>query len=310
VIDENAGREPDRAMDTSPTEQPNLGDGSPADTPATDSPQTSLSLEDATLEESTSPDPVESDPEADSVLPGAVDSTSNGKDTDAGRYIRIRRSHFYALLLPLAFVAGIAYGYLIWGRNEAVPAAPAEAGDTGLSRAIARIEVEADDDPALGPEDAPITIIEFSDFNCPYCQRWHQEVFEPLLASYPGQIRFIYRDFPIVGGGGPGMAAAQAANCAGEQDRYWEFHGAMFSGIYALNGEGFAEASGAVGLDSEALLECYESGRYETEVQADLQYGAGLGVSGTPTFFINGIPLVGAQPLLRFVEIINAELGG
>jgi protein-disulfide isomerase len=232
---------------------------------------------------------------------------------DESRYIRIRRSHFYAVLLPLAFVAGIAYGYLIWGKPDATPPTSANTTDTteaGFSTAVGRIEVETDDDPTLGPADAPITIIEFSDFSCPFCQRWHQEVFDPLMAAYPGQIRFIYRDFPIVGGGGPGMAAAQAANCAREQGLYWEYHNALFSAAYALNPEGFEEAAAAVGADSGALIECFQSGRYEAEAQADLRYGAGIGVSGTPTFFINGIPLVGAQPLLRFVEIINSELGG
>lgn len=235
---------------------------------------------------------------------------SEDRAADARRYIRIRRSHFYALMLPLAFVAGIAYGYLLWGKEEPAQPASPESDPAASSRGVARLEIDLDDDPSLGPADAPITIIEFSDFNCPYCQRWHQEVFEPLMASYPGQIHFVYRDFPIVGGGGPGMAAAQAANCAREQNLYWEFHDAMFSGSYPLNAEGFTAASGALGVDSEALMVCFESGRYEAEVQADLRYAAGLGVSATPTFFINGIPLVGAQPLLRFMEIINAELGG
>jgi len=172
-----------------------------------------------------------------------------------------------------------------------------------------RIEVDPDNDPSIGPLDAPVTIIEFSDFNCPYCRQWHQEVFQGLLATYPAQIRFVYRDFPIVGNGTPGFAAAQAANCAGEQGAYWEYHDALFSGAYALDRAGFETSAQQLGLDSATLMECLDSGRQAGEVEADFRYGTSLGINGTPTFFINGIPLIGAQPLLRFVEIISAELG-
>lgn len=220
------------------------------------------------------------------------------------RTIRIRRSHFYAALMPLAFGVGVAYGYFLWGRDPS----PLAGAQGSYSAPVERLAVETDDDPALGAENAPITIVEFSDYNCPYCRAWHQQVFGPLLDAYPNQIRFVYRDFPIVGGGAPGLAAAQAANCAGEQQAYWDYHAALFSGEFPLDSRGFHAAAEAVGLDAAALAGCVESGRYDAEVRADLRYGAGLGVSGTPTFFINGIPLVGAQPLERFVEIIEAEL--
>lgn len=334
MIDETAAPEKDRATEPPPRPQ---ADGDTADhrTAAPEAPGSAGSQVDPSLQSpaieadsdhsASLADPIEV-PEvqhpAGSADPGPTPlgeslpesesqsfEASEGRAADDRRYIRIRRSHFYALMLPLAFVAGIAYGYLLWGKEAFAELAPAESDQAESSRAVARLEVDLDDDPSLGPAEAPITIIEFSDFNCPYCQRWHREVFEPLMASYPGQIRFVYRDFPIVGGGAPGMAAAQAANCAREQNLYWEFHDALFSGSYPLNTEGFTAASGAAGVDSKALLTCYESGRYEAEVQADLRYAAGLGVSATPTFFINGIPLVGAQPLLRFVEVINAELG-
>lgn len=226
---------------------------------------------------------------------------------DDRRYIHIRRSHFYAALLPLAFAAGLAYGYLLWGRAESDPDA-AFSGATGFSFA-GRIDVDPGDDPAIGPSNAPVTIVEFSDFNCPFCRQWHLEVFEELMAAYPGQIRFVYKDFPIVGERTPGFAAAEAANCAGEQSAFWEFHNALFSGDYPLDQAGFEAVGRQLELDLPALMECFESGRQTAEVDADFRYGADLGVTGTPTFFINGIPLIGAQPLLRFVELINTELG-
>jgi len=226
---------------------------------------------------------------------------------DDRRYIHIRRSHFYAALLPLAFAAGLAYGYLLWGR--AVPQLDAASSDAAGFSIAGRIEVDPGDDPAIGPPDAPVTIVEFSDFNCPFCRQWHLEVFEELLAAYPAQVRFVYKDFPIVGEGTPGFAAAEAANCAAEQGAFWEFHNALFSGDYSLERTGFEAAARQLELDVPALMECFESSRYTEEVDTDFRYGADLGVTGTPTFFINGIPLIGAQPLLRFVELINSELG-
>lgn len=217
-------------------------------------------------------------------------------------YIYIRREVFFLLSIAAAFAIGLGAGYVIWGspRSDA-PAA-------GVSRAAGRIEVSLGDDPRLGPESAPVTIVEFSDFNCPYCRAWHQQTFRSLLQTFPDQIQFVYKDFPVVGGGAVGEGAAQAANCASEQDGYWDYHDALFSGQFGLDRAGFEQAAIQTGLDGEALLNCLDSGRYADEVQEDLQYGAGLGVTGTPTFFINGIPMVGAQPLLRFIEVINSEL--
>jgi protein-disulfide isomerase len=168
------------------------------------------------------------------------------------------------------------------------------------------LEIEVDDDPALGPSDAPITIVEFSDFNCPYCQRFHIETFPALMESYPDQIHFVYRDFPVVGG----LESALASECAHEQDSYWEYHNLLFSGTQTRGTEGFLAYAEELGLDADAFEACLTEGRYADEVEADAMYAAGLGITGTPTFFINGIPLVGAQPLEVFVEIIEAELEG
>ena len=106
-----------------------------------------------------------------------------------------------------------------------------------------------------------------------------------------------------------GFAAAEAANCAAEQGAYWEYHDALYSGDYPLNQPGFEAVARQLELDLPGLTECIKSGRQTSEVDGDFRYGASLGVTGTPSFFINGIPLIGAQPLLRFVEVINSELG-
>jgi protein-disulfide isomerase len=223
--------------------------------------------------------------------------------------VTIPRRPLYAVIIPLAFVTGLAAGYIFWGRPGAQPAlavaAAAPTDPTPLEPGQMRFDVEVDDDPALGPVDAPVTIIEFSDFHCPYCVRFQAETFPSLMAGYPEQIRFVYRDFPVVGG----FEAAQAAECADEQGGFWPYHDLLFSGEFSdWTSETYQAYAVEAGLDPDALLACIESGQMAAEVEADARYAAGLGVTGTPTFFINGIPLVGAQPLQAFQQVIDAEL--
>jgi protein-disulfide isomerase len=239
---------------------------------------------------------------SEETIPESTNEPEARGQEDPG-YIRIRRSHLYLALIPIAFGIGITFGYLLWGREDAAPA-ETEANPSQL----ARVEVEQGDDPALGPADAPITIVEFSDFSCPFCRQWHQEVSQELFDAYPGQIRFVYKDFPIVQGGRAGFLAAQAAHCAGEQGAYWEYHDALFSGDYALDSPGVSQITEDLGLDLERFKECMTEARYADEVRDDFEYGVSLGVSSTPTFFINGTPLVGAQPLARFMDVIDAAL--
>ena len=230
------------------------------------------------------------------------------------QYIRLRRSHLYLALTPIAALVGFGAGFLVWGQDAAQDLAavpdPARAAQAVADAAPAsRLEVDPGGDPSLGPADAPITIVEFSDFNCPHCQAWHREVSEELFNTYPDQIYFVYKDFPIVGGGRAGFLGAQAAHCAEEQGAYWEFHSALFSGEYSLDSPGVDQIAVDLGLDLDPFKECMVEARYAEEVRDDFNYGVSLGVSSTPTFFINGIPLVGAQPFVNFAQIIDSELG-
>jgi len=209
-----------------------------------------------------------------------------------------------AVPILAALVVGIGLGYLLWGR----PAAAPTAGPATPTAEPRRFDVSADDDPALGPADAPIILIEFSDYSCGFCRRWHQETFPDLMAAFPDQIRFVYRDLPVVGGGAVGYAAAQAAECAGDQGSYWEFHDALFSGQYGLTREAYLQYAQDLGLDADALAECLDTGYHAAEVEGDLTYAYSLGITSTPTFFVNGIPVIGAQSLLTFSQLIQAEL--
>lgn len=237
----------------------------------------------------------------------APQETTPAAEGKSGEFITLRRSHLMLALVPVAWVVGLAFGYLIWGRSS--PAAESVAGsplDGSPAEGTQRFQVSADDDPALGPVDAPIEIIEFSDFNCPYCRKFHVETFPLLMAAYPDQIRFVYRDFPVTSA--ESYVAAQAANCASRQAAYWEFHDALFSGEFGLGREAYEGYAERLGLDVEALGACLDEGAEAAEVESDARAAAALGVNGTPTFFINGIPLVGAQPLISFRSVIDGEL--
>ena len=245
-------------------------------------------------------------------------SESNAENT-----ITFKRSHLYAVLLPLAFVTGLAFGFIFWGRSdgatEAAPAvaqAPSESQGQGVPQGaeptpeLRRYDVPEDDDPVLGPDTAPITIIEFSDYECPYCRKWHEEVLPSLQAEYGDQIRLVYRDFPLTSIHSNATPAAAAANCAQEQDMYWEYNELLFSMKYNLSDNSYRTYADELGLDMNDFIECLESGRYVAEVEADYEFAANLGIRSTPTFFVNGIPVVGAQPFEVFKNLIDQELAG
>jgi protein-disulfide isomerase len=218
----------------------------------------------------------------------------------------------FALLLPLAFVLGLGAGFLIWGRDSGAAAQTTAAQTAGQAAPVevTRYDVPVDGDPAIGPENAPITIIEFSDYECPFCTRWYAEVWPRIQAAYPDQIRLVYRDFPLTSIHGDAVPAAEAANCAGEQGAYWEFHEKLFSGQEGLSKEAYKNYASELGLDATAFDQCIKERRYKDEVAADLDFAFNLGVRSTPTFFINGIALVGAQPFEVFKDVIDKELAG
>jgi serine/threonine protein kinase/Tol biopolymer transport system component/predicted DsbA family dithiol-disulfide isomerase len=164
-----------------------------------------------------------------------------------------------------------------------------------------------------GSPDAPVKIIEFSDYQCPFCQRWVGDTL-PELEPYieDGTIQLIFVDFPLnIHPQAP--AASQAAHCAGElggSDGYWQMHDALFMSMNEWSGQSqpapiFNQVASNMGLDGAAIQECVESERFSAVVNAGLQEGVRLGVSGTPTFFINGTRLVGAQPWSAFEPFIK-----
>jgi len=232
-----------------------------------------------------------------------------------------KRSHVYSFAIVLAFAAGLLIGYLAWGRNATPPQtaadpqaqSPSQVADAALPTSTPRViryDIPADGFPSNGPEDAPIVLVEFSDYQCPFCTKWHNEVYEQLLAAYPGQIRFVYRNLPLTSIHPEAFPAAEAALCAGEQGRYFEFHDALFDALYGLGAEAYVQYATDLGLNMDAFRECLESGRQAQAVQADMDFAINLGINSTPTFFINGLAIIGAQPLQVFTQVIDKELAG
>jgi protein-disulfide isomerase len=216
------------------------------------------------------------------------------------------------LLLPVAVLVGVLIGYAIWGNGSTSPAtaeAPAQAPSaaTPAPGEMQRFPVDADDDPTLGPDNAPIQLIEFGDYNCGYCRKFHVETFPVLMDLYSGQIQYVYRDFPILGQ--TSLDASIAANCAGYQGKYWEYHGLLYSGRMTLGADAFNQYAAELNLDAGQFTECLNSEEPVNEIVADAELVASFGARGTPVFFINGIPLVGAAPVEQFMAIIDSELG-
>jgi protein-disulfide isomerase len=172
-----------------------------------------------------------------------------------------------------------------------------------------KIQVSTGDDPIKGLENAPVTIIEFSDFECSYCEIFYTQTLPLIEKNYikTGKVRLVYRDFPLEFHNNA-QKAAEAAKCADEQGKFWEYHDTLFNNQKALDISSLMLYAKELTLNETTFNDCLNSGRMAPRVQNDLNDGLGYGISGTPTFFINGIQLVGAQPYSVFKQVIDKEL--
>lgn len=231
----------------------------------------------------------------------------------------------WSVLVTVAFVCGLGAGYLIWERPLTARAVAAEqqlaavkqtsTADSAQNQVavpdkVQRYDVPTDGDPSIGSDKAPITIVEFSDYECPYCQRWHQEVYPQLEKKYGDKIRLVYRDFPLYGVHPDAESAAEAANCAGEQKKYWDYHNLLLGGQKQFSKDLYIEYANKLSLNTDQFTKCIDEHRYLSEVKADYEFASKLGVRSTPTFFINGLAVVGAQPIEVFQQVIDLELSG
>ena len=224
------------------------------------------------------------------------------------------------LLVLAAFILGMNWEEIL-GRQEKAqtpetqpvaqdnqtPPEPAVLGETQVA------EIEEGGAAVKGNENAPVTIVEFSEYQCPFCKRYVDESYQKIFEEYGDQIRYIFRDYPLEFHQ-HAQKTAEAARCAGDQNQYWSMHDLLFSQRDEWANEAkidslLADYASQLSLDKAEFNSCLTSGKHTQAVKDDLDLGKKIGVSGTPSFFINGQKLVGAHPFENFKKIIDEELG-
>jgi protein-disulfide isomerase len=170
-----------------------------------------------------------------------------------------------------------------------------------------RVQIDPGQGYARGPREAPVNIVEFSDFRCPFCKEVVPKL-KQLATQYPDRVRWVFRDFPIPGLHPDAPLAHEAARCAGEQGKFWPYHDLLFERAMDVSVMSLKQYAAEVGADRAAFDQCLDSHKYQGAVNADIEAGTKVGVTGTPTFFINGEAFVGNQPLGEFQRIIEREL--
>ena len=168
------------------------------------------------------------------------------------------------------------------------------------------VAIEASD-PSLGRASAPVTLIEFSDFQCPFCQRV-EPTLKKIRETYGDKLRIVWKDFPLTQIHPQAFKAGEAAHCAGDQGKYWEYHDRLFVNQQQLQPEDLKKHAAEIGLEASAFGTCLDSSKYGERVRNGVAEGTRLGVNSTPTIYVNGRMLSGAQPYEVFVSVIDEEL--
>ncbi len=234
-----------------------------------------------------------------------------------GDLIQLTVSRFYALAATVALVgfgggAVFASAYVTaqngsqrqdGGTVERAAAAPARTAGSSIQERLV-----GDARHSIGPADAPVTVVEFTDYDCPFCRRYYTDTFPKLMEMYGDRIRYVMRHFPLVSMHPEAAKAAEAAECAGEDGRFWEFHDLIMRGVPSLDVESLRRYAVEVGADADTFDRCLDEGEKAAVVQRDLRDGYMHGVRGTPNFFVNGYSLSGAQPVDVFSAYIEAAL--
>ncbi|MBS3117747.1 DsbA family protein [Candidatus Woesearchaeota archaeon] len=218
-------------------------------------------------------------------------------------------------LFALLFVVSLFTGGFGIGSDDRTSPSPARAAPSpsqpiAAGSAGSRVTVEVGDSFTKGDKDAPVTLVEFSDFQCPFCGRFFEQTLPLIEERYikTGKVRFVYKDFPLESIHPQALPAASAARCAGEQGKFWDYHDLIFNNQALLSDTNYKQWAEQLGLDMDDFSSCYDSGKYVNDIRADLQEGSRAGVQGTPGFLINGQLVSGAQPFANFEQVIEAEL--
>jgi protein-disulfide isomerase len=238
--------------------------------------------------------------------------------SSSGEVFRLSGEMVNMILVGIVFLlVGVVLGYNLRGSGGGIDATTLRAVvQEAVADAVGSQQTRntmAADGPYLGPEDAPVVIVEFSDFLCSFCGRHYQNTLTPLLENYEGYVRYVYRDFPGVGGQNA-VQSALAAHCAGDQDRFWDYHGTLFSNQQSLMVSlsalddvltGFAED---LDLDMVRFSTCLEDETHMSRIIRSSSDAQSVGARGTPAFLVNGTFISGAQDYRVFANLIDAEL--
>jgi len=223
-------------------------------------------------------------------------------------------------IVVVAVAAGINHAWPIFGTSDGqtvnlvAQLTPGAQGTPTVEPTPKPVTIDVGDNPAEGPADAKVTVVEFSDFQCPYCARFVEQTFPQILSDYGDKIRFVFMNFPLASIHENAEKAAEAGECANEQGAFWQLHDIIFQNQNALTVENLKAYAAQLGLDTAKFNDCLDSGRMADEVDADIAVAeqaitdAGLTRFGTPGFFINGVHLGGAQPYDVFKEAIDKAL--
>ena len=209
-------------------------------------------------------------------------------------------------LLVVGVIAGLAIGWLAWRARDTPPSTPAAGTPAAGVEYVEGVDVS--NDPVLGPADAPVTIVEFSDFECPFCSRFARQTAPALRRQYGESLRWIFVNYPLRSIHPNAYEAALAGECAAEQDRFWPFYDALFSGRYPLSSSGYEDAAREADLDTGRFGACYENADHAAEVALDMKEGEKFYILGTPTFYVNGKRMEGAQRPEAFAAVIDSIL--
>ena len=261
---------------------------------------------------------------------------SDVRQNDDGK-ISVKKSTFNGLVIGLIVLVGItaflAGSYTSNLNTDQISKMDLDLAMTKLELKLSQnqllveqptvpMKISTDDDPVIGDADAPITIIEFSDFQCPFCARFHTQTLPLIIEEYiePGKVKLVFRDFPIQSIHPNALLASVAAECANEQGEFRGMHDRLFEKQTEWNRletidtlSLFSQYASSIQLDQELFDSCLTSGKYIEEIQKDLEDGRNYGISGTPGFFIGNehigyVELKGAQPFDSFKKVIDAQL--
>ncbi len=238
------------------------------------------------------------------------------------RNVEQPRSNFTPVLVILLLIASFFMGMLVTKVQYLQGGSTATAGTTGTTASTgtqpspvpgAKVTVANGDFPALGDKNAKVKVIEFADFQCPFCKQWFDQTESQLIKDYvnTGKVAFYFRDFAFLGQ--ESNFAGEAAYCANDQGKFWAWHDYLYSHQGQENSGAFSKANlegfaAAMGLDTNQFNSCLETDKYAKNVTDDTAAGQKATVNGTPTVFVDGIPLVGAQPYTALKAAIDQEL--